>query len=60
MNIYILLNYLIASKRKVENSIQLCIINLLKAFEAEDHIIKFQPPDGCYIEVSIIRYISLV
>ena len=22
-----------------------------KAFEAEDHIIKFKPPDACYIEV---------
>jgi len=26
-----------------------------KAFEAEDHIIKFQPPDGCYIEVMRFR-----
>lgn len=26
-----------------------------KAFEAEDHIIKFQPPDACYIEVMRFR-----
>ena len=26
-----------------------------KAFDAEDHIIKFQPPDGCYIEVMRFR-----
>ena len=26
-----------------------------KAFEAEDHILKFQPPDACYIEVMRFR-----
>ena len=26
-----------------------------KAFEAEDHVVKFQPPDACYIEVMRFR-----